>query len=135
MTPSQVRRGALAHHLSASAAEFDYKYLITDMTIQAISASPSDKRRARRMRCYREARCVFNNGCSGLSVLVRNLSATGARLTGHELIHLPKTFELQISDGPESQRSRWVKRIWLRGESIGVTFIDAPAQATSSGTA
>jgi hypothetical protein len=59
-------------------------------------------------------------------VLVRNLSATGARLTGHELIHLPKSFELQISDGAAGHISRWVKRIWLRGDSIGVTFIETP---------
>jgi|SRR5271155_3224810 hypothetical protein len=96
------------------------------MTIEAISASTSEKRRARRTRCYREARCIFNNGNSALDVLVRNLSATGARLTGDELVCLPKTFELQISDGPAGHSSRWVKRAWLRGGSLGVAFIDAP---------
>jgi hypothetical protein len=61
-------------------------------------------------------------------VLVRNLSATGARLTGDELFFLPKTFELEFADGPDGRSPRWVKRVWLNGNSIGVTFIDSPVE-------
>lgn len=78
------------------------------------------------MRCLREAHCVFNKGYSDLSVLVRNMSATGAKLTGDELLCLPDEFELQINDGGGGFTSHWVRRAWLRGDAIGVTFIDPP---------
>jgi hypothetical protein len=78
------------------------------------------------MRCLREGRCVFNKGNSILNVMVRNLSSTGAKLTGDELLCLPDEFELQISMSPEPPASRWVKRVWGRGDAIGVAFVDAP---------
>jgi hypothetical protein len=84
----------------------------------------ADRRRAARTRCLREAHCVFNNGCSILNVLVRNISLTGAKLTGDELFCLPEEFELKINNGFGVFASRRVKRVWAHDDAIGVAFID-----------
>jgi hypothetical protein len=84
-----------------------------------------ERRRAPRTRCLREGRCIFNKGCSDLTVMVRNLSATGAKLTGDELHFLPDEFELQMSDGVGGVVSRRAKRVWSKPDSMGVVFVDA----------
>jgi hypothetical protein len=58
-------------------------------------------------------------------VFVRNISSTGAKLTGGELIRLPDVFELQIHDGFGAFASRFVKRVWSSPDSVGVAFTDA----------
>lgn len=85
----------------------------------------NDNRSAQRTRCLREGHCVFNKGYSSLDVTVRNISATGARLSGNELICLPEEFELQIHDGFGAFASHRVKRVWSRADFIGVAFIDS----------
>jgi hypothetical protein len=95
---------------------------------EMVSDANADKRRATRSRCLREARCVFNKGCSNLSVLVRNISATGAKLAGSELFCLPDEFELQILNGPASISVRRVRRMWIRPDSIGVFFLEPERQ-------
>jgi hypothetical protein len=90
------------------------------------TAGPAvEKRRASRMRCLRAARCVFNRGCSDLSVLVRNVSATGAKLTGDELFCLPEEFELQMANAAGAVTARRVRRVWALADSIGVEFLEA----------
>jgi hypothetical protein len=98
-----------------------------------------EKRRAPRARCLRAARCVFNSGCSDYSVLVRNLSATGAKLTGDELFRLPEEFELQMANAAGVATVRRVRRVWSRADSIGVEFLEpertlppSPATATTA---
>jgi hypothetical protein len=98
-----------------------------------MSAGPAvEKRRAPRARCLRAARCIFNNGCSDYSVLVRNVSATGAKLTGDELFRLPEEFELQMANSAGVATARRVRRVWSRAESIGVTFLE-PERALPPG--
>jgi len=91
-------------------------------------ASDSDlypeRRRLRRARSFRRARCVFNGGASTLDVMVRDISPTGARIAGNELIWLPKTFELQIYDSAGGYATREARVTWLKGTSAGVAFID-----------
>ncbi len=97
------------------------------------SAGPAgEKRRAPRARCLRAARCVFNNGCSDFSVLVRNVSATGAKLTGDDLFLLPDEFELQIANAAGAATARRVRRVWSRPDSIGVEFLE-PERALPAG--
>ncbi len=95
------------------------------MPTENADVTSNDKRRAARARRLRDGRCVFNKGYSSLNVLVRNLSSTGARLSGDELICLPEQFELQINDGFGAYASHWVKRIWRRADMMGVAFIDS----------
>ena len=91
-----------------------------------------EKRSAPRARCLRAARCVFNNGCSDYSVLVRNVSATGAKLTGDELFRLPEEFELQMANATGAATARRVRRVWSRTDSIGVEFLE-PEHVLSAG--
>ena len=97
------------------------------------AATPPERRRAPRSRCLRQGRCVFNNGCSDLNVLVRNISSIGAKLTGDELHFLPDEFELQIHDGLGGFSSRRAKRVWSRADSMGVAFIDAEGDRSTGG--
>ena len=90
-----------------------------------------EKRHASRMRCLRPARCVFNNGCSDYSALVRNVSATGAKLTGDELFRLPEEFELQMANAAGVATARRVRRVWSRTDAIGVEFLE-PERALAS---
>jgi len=92
----------------------------------------AEKRRAPRKRCLRAARCVFNKSCSDYSVLVRNVSAIGAKLTGDELFRLPEEFELQMADAAGAAIARRVRRVWSRADSIGVEFLE-PAHALPVG--
>jgi hypothetical protein len=102
------------------------------MAAQETQASHAERRHAVRTRRLLKARCVFNNGCSDLSVLVRNMSAIGAKLKGDELLCLPEEFELQIADGSGAFASRRVRRTWLRDDAMGVAFIDDPCEAGKS---
>jgi hypothetical protein len=91
-----------------------------------------EKRRAPRSRCLRAGRCVFNNGCSDFSVLVRNVSATGAKLTGDDLFRLPDEFELHTANAAGAATARRVRRVWSRTDSIGVEFLE-PERALPAG--
>jgi hypothetical protein len=95
-----------------------------NMPMQKNGEVGSDKRGAPRSRCLREALCVFNKGNSNFSVVVRNISATGAKLAGHELYRLPEEFELRIKNGSGAVSIRRVRRMWSREDSIGVTFLE-----------
>lgn len=84
----------------------------------------SERRRLRRQRSFRRARCVFNGGASTLDVTVRDISPTGARIAGDELIWLPHTFELQIYDSAGAYACREARLKWLKGSLAGVEFVD-----------
>ena len=89
------------------------------------NAGPAvEKRHASRTRCLREARCVFNNGFSDYTALVRNISATGAKLTGEDLFRVPEEFELQMINSAGVATARRVRRVWTRTDSIGVEFLE-----------
>jgi hypothetical protein len=82
-----------------------------------------ERRRAQRHRCLRMARCVFNHEQSDLEVTLRNLSDTGARISGDELICLPEAFELHIHDGFGGFEMRKVRRVWMTGQAAGLEFV------------
>jgi hypothetical protein len=84
----------------------------------------SEKRRTHRARQLRQARCVFNEGASVLDVTLRNISPTGARIAGHELICLPKTFELRVQDNLGGYSARKARLVWTDGATAGLEFID-----------
>jgi len=98
------------------------------MTAAAILEQPLERRSATRMRCFKLARCYFNKGRSDLEVTLRNISSTGARITGSELICLPDEFDLHIHDGFGGFEVRRVRRIWSRGGAAGLRFLDAPGE-------
>jgi hypothetical protein len=87
-------------------------------------APSAEKGRSPRVRRLRQARCVFNNGSSSLDVTLRNISVTGANITGDALICLPPTFELQIHDGFGGYSGRHARLVWSRGATAGIEFTD-----------
>ena len=83
-----------------------------------------EQRRFPRSRRLRQALCVFNNGASSLDVMVRDVSAKGARVIGDGMVLLPKTFELRIRDGDRLQSARTARLVWTDGRTAGIEFID-----------
>ncbi|THD49486.1 MAG: PilZ domain-containing protein [Bradyrhizobium sp.] len=84
----------------------------------------AERRRAPRSRCLRKARCIVNKGAD-VAALVRNISETGAKLTGDAFYRLPEEFDLQIDKGSGEFMLRRARRVWSHRDSIGVTFLEA----------
>lgn len=67
---------------------------------------------------------MFNGEKSDLDAVIRNLSATGACISGAELICLPDEFELWIHDGFGGYDKRLVTRVWTHGDRAGLVFVN-----------
>ena len=94
------------------------------MTMPVRASIFSEKRRSHRAKRLRRASCVFNDGTSTLDVTVRNIAPEGARIVGHELFCLPKTFELRILDETGGYSARAARIVWRDVNSAGIEFID-----------
>jgi hypothetical protein len=88
----------------------------------------SEHRREARQRVFLKGRIVFNNGSSSFDCLVRDMSATGARLVMSDATTLPDAFDLYI---PQKDRTYRAALRWRREDGIGVTF-EAPANAAAA---
>ncbi len=56
----------------------------------------ADSRQADRLRCLLPAKIVFNNRCSTFDCLIRNISASGAKIEIATAASLPARFELEV---------------------------------------
>lgn len=81
----------------------------------------SNNRRETRQRTFLKGRIIFNNGSSSMDCLVRDMSASGARLALTETASLPEIFELYI---PQKDRSYRSTLRWRRTDGMGITFIE-----------
>lgn len=92
----------------------------------------SEHRREIRQRTFLKGRIVFNKGASSMDCLVRDMSASGARLSLSETTTLPDAFELYI---PQKEKTYRSSLAWRRADSVGITFLDeappAPAPAAA----
>jgi hypothetical protein len=88
----------------------------------------SEHRREARQRVFLKGRIMFNNGSSSFDCLVRDMSATGARLVMSDATTLPDAFDLYI---PQKDRTYRATLRWRREDGIGVTF-EAPANAAAA---
>lgn len=79
----------------------------------------SEQRIDVRKRTFLKGRIEFNGGASTMDCLVRDLSATGARLELSETSALPEVFDLYIAQKDTTYRSTLC---WRRDDGIGVTF-------------
>lgn len=79
----------------------------------------SEHRRESRQRVFLKGRIMYNNGASSLDCLVRDLSATGARLAMSETTTLPEAFDLYIAQKDKTYRATLR---WRREDGVGVTF-------------
>ncbi|ACL57754.1 PilZ domain-containing protein [Methylobacterium nodulans] len=79
----------------------------------------SELRKEVRLRTFLKGRIVFNNGNASMDCLVRDLSATGARLTLSQTAVLPDAFDLLI---PAKDKLYKATLRWRRSDSVGVAF-------------
>lgn len=83
------------------------------------SAERTEQRGEQRRKALKGAQIVFNNGASSIDCLVKDMSATGARLQVESVIGIPDEFTLMLADGspPRHCRARW-----KQARFIGVAF-------------
>ena len=89
----------------------------------------SELRRETRLRTFLKGRIVFNNGNSSMDCLVRDLSASGARLMLSQTATLPAAFDLII---PAKGLTHKATLRWRKDDSIGVTFAEDAARPAPS---
>ena len=78
-----------------------------------------EKRGATRQKAFTAAHLQFNRGNSTYEALVRNVSATGAKLRFGELIELPPEFEIKVGTNNAYHKAHVA---WRHGFEIGVVF-------------
>ncbi len=81
----------------------------------------SDRRRTTRQRSLLKGCIYFNNKRSALDCVVRDFSATGAKLVFPDPIATPDAFDLRI---PQKEQIFPASVTWRHGAEIGVVFTD-----------
>ena len=71
-----------------------------------------------RSRAFLGAKIVLDGGFSVFDCIVKDISEAGARLKVQNVVSIPETFKLLISDG----RSYDATVKWRRIDSVGVRF-------------
>ncbi|UHC19091.1 PilZ domain-containing protein [Methylobacterium currus] len=89
----------------------------------------SELRRETRLRTFLKGRIVFNNGNSSMDCLVRDISASGARLMLSQTATLPDGFDLVI---PAKDRTHKATLRWRKADSVGVTFAEEAVRPPSA---
>jgi hypothetical protein len=86
----------------------------------------AEKRSAPRTRSFLKGKAIFNNRQSTLDCLVRDISASGARLEVSNAVLLPDSFDLYVAQKDSTSRARIT---WRRDGEIGVEFEHPQAAA------
>ena len=81
--------------------------------------SGAERRAGRRQRVLKGATLSFNKGYSAFECVVRNQSASGAKLSLGETFGLPQTFQLAIAGEDGARRAQVV---WRKASEIGVSL-------------
>jgi len=96
------------------------------------SDSESERRNATRQKSFLQGRIYFNNRRSAIDCLIRDISATGAKLIFSQTASIPDVVELFI---PQKDQTLRAHVQWRSGEEAGVAFksaqapVQTPAQA------
>jgi hypothetical protein len=91
------------------------------------NAAHSESRSTQRRRVLKGGIVAFNERFSTLPCMIRDISATGARLRIDGSINAPDTFELIVElDGLEAD----CEVVWRKGSEIGVRFTSPPRTLT-----
>ncbi|TAL77011.1 MAG: PilZ domain-containing protein [Beijerinckiaceae bacterium] len=88
-----------------------------------------EKRANDRIRSFLRAQIIFNNRMTTIECIIKNISATGARVALDETLAVPTEFDIYI---PTRNRSHRARLVWRDKESIGVDFLEE-TQETASG--
>ena len=88
-----------------------------------------ERRTVHRDRTYLGAQVAYNNRCSTMDCLVRNVSQNGAKIVFSDMALIPSEFEVLIPRKGESRRARI---IWRDEKEVGVTFLHSEKSAVIS---
>ena len=90
----------------------------------------AEVRRDERVRAFLRARIIFNGGNSSVECIIKNFSASGAKIELSDAVAVPSEFDLDV---PQKHRLYRARLMWRDPEALGVQFIETVA-ATDSGT-
>ena len=91
-----------------------------------------EKRSHDRIRSFLRAQIIFNNQMTTIDCIIKNISATGARIALNDALAVPTEFEIYI---PQRRSSHHARLIWRDKDSIGVDFTDVLQPATVAAVA
>ena len=86
---------------------------------------PNEQRAAERIRSFLRAQIIFNNRLTTIECIIKNYSASGAKIAINDTLTVPNEFDLYI---PAKQRGHHARLVWWDKDSIGVNFIEAAAE-------
>ena len=100
---------------------------VADPATSATASDAADKRSAPRRRVLKGAVAAYNDRHCTIPCIVRDISATGARIRSDGTLTIPDSFELIIDlDGTEAD----CEVVWRKGIEIGVRFLGVPRRTT-----
>jgi PilZ domain len=79
----------------------------------------SERRRSTRQKSFLRGCIYFNNRRSATDCLIRDISATGARLIFSDTVSIPDKVDLYIPQKEETLRAHVQ---WRHGDEVGVAF-------------
>ena len=79
-----------------------------------------ERRKTQRSRTYLWGGIAYNNYCTTLNCLVRNLSPDGARIVFSDAVALPVQFDIVIRRSRENRRAQMV---WRDEAQAGIQFL------------
>ena len=85
----------------------------------------SERRKATRQKSFLRGCVYFNNRRSAIDCLIRDISATGARLIFSDTVTIPDIVDLYIAQKEQTLRAQIH---WRHGDEVGVGFA-SPVQA------
>ncbi|MGI9424789.1 MAG: PilZ domain-containing protein [Hyphomicrobiaceae bacterium] len=94
---------------------------------EAIAIDSDEQRAAPRRRVLKGAQAAFNDRHCSIPCVVKNISATGARVSSDLVPDIPDTFDLIIDlDGLEAR----CEVVWRKDKEVGVRFVGAPRKSS-----
>jgi len=88
-----------------------------------------ERRKTQRSRTYLWGGIAYNNHCTTLNCLVRNLSPDGARIIFSDAVALPAEFDIVIR---RSRNNRRAQMIWRDETQAGIQFLQQADDAVVS---
>jgi hypothetical protein len=127
-TPS-IQSGAYLLNSPARTADSVVQFYTVGNAVAKLQ--PDDARRAPRRRLLKAGLAACNDRHVTISVTVRDISATGAKLRSDGSTSIPDTFVLVVElDGLEAD----CQVVWRKNHEIGVRFLSAPKRFTPKRT-
>jgi hypothetical protein len=85
----------------------------------------NERRRAARQKSFLRGRILFNNRRTAVDCLIRDISATGARLIFSDAVSIPDLVDIYI---PQKEQTLRAHVQWRHGQEVGVAFPEAGAE-------